>query len=218
MKRVNLHTHNFSDPENIQIRNIFAQDFKQEVHEKPYSVGIHPWHVGQVDLEKSYRNIELAALNKHMLAVGECGLDRAVDIDFELQQTCFKEQIRLAELHRKPLIIHCVRAYSDIIQIKKHSRNSVAWILHGYLGNLQTTLNLVRHGFYFSLGENIVKNTRYHDSLMAIPHDRIFLETDESSIAIYTLYQIFSEAIQIDEAELSATVLRNFEAVFGQVR
>lgn len=56
---------------------------------------------------------------------------------YETQEEILDVQVGLAEELRKPLIIHCVKAYSELIAVKKRTGSSVPWIIHGYNNNEQ---------------------------------------------------------------------------------
>jgi TatD DNase family protein len=215
MKYIDLHTHRVKELETIQIQNIFAQDLIQGNPQSLFSTGLHPWHIEKVNPMNCFQMIEQVAELNNMLAVGECGLDRSIATDFELQKMCFKDQIRIAEQCSKPLIIHCVRAYSDLICLKKEAKSEVPWILHAYQGNNQTTRNLIEHGFYFSVGEPILKMSAKHDILRMIPLERLFLETDDREISIRTTYSLASEVLNISENQLTQVISSNFRILFG---
>ncbi len=215
MQLINLHTHQSNGTENTQIVNIFAQDLTSGEPDFLFSVGLHPWHIAKVNPEECFEAIDRAALQKNMLAIGECGLDRSIEVDFSLQEWCFKRQIKIANNHRKPLIIHCVRAYSDLMQLKKESKSGSPWIIHGYRGSLETTLSLIKHDFYFSIGEQLLSDESKHDIFRSIPTERLFLETDDRKISIAEIYSLATQILTIDEIELAQIVASNFRTVFG---
>jgi len=216
MQAINLHTHRANRNGNIQVLNVFAQDLPIDDPDYFFSTGLHPWHIVTANLEECFRAIDQAAMQKDMLAVGECGLDRLINADFALQEWCFKQQIQIAEKHGKPLIIHCVRAYSDILKQKKESKSGLPWIIHGYRGNLQTTLSLIKQNFYFSVGEQLLKDKAKHDIFRSIPIDRLFLETDDHEILISEIYSMATQILNIDKNELDQILVSNFKTVFGK--
>jgi TatD DNase family protein len=218
MQKINLHTHHSKPDNHIQLLNVFAQDLPLMQPDQFYSTGLHPWHIGKVNLEACIQAVELAAKQKNMLAVGECGLDRAIATDYGVQELYFKKQNEIAEKYAKPLIIHGVRAYSDLMKLKKETKSDFPWILHGFNGNQETTLNLIRHGFYFSIGEALLKNVTKHDIIRTIPSDRLFLETDDQEISILQIYSIASQVLGFEEELLTETIFTNFKTVFGDVR
>jgi len=215
MNPIDIHTHRLSSEDGIQILNIFAQDIPNDEPEYLFSSGLHPWHIGKVNPDDCFRAIEQATEFKNMLAIGECGLDRSISTNFALQEMYFQEQIRIAARYHKPLIIHCVRAYSDVIHLKRKTRSGVPWILHGYNSNLDTTLNLIKHGFYFSIGEQLLKNESRHPIFQTIPIERLFLETDDREISIRKIYSLAAPILKIEEKMLVETIFSNFTTLFG---
>jgi TatD DNase family protein len=215
MQHIDLHTHQVKITESIQVLNVFAQDLPFIVPGCLFSTGLHPWHIGNVNPEECFQAIDRAATQKNMLAIGECGLDRSTKAGFALQGLYFEQQIIIAEKHDKPLIIHCVRAYSDLLKLKKEVKSGVPWIIHDYNGNLETTLSLIRHDFYFSVGERLLKDESKQAVFRTIPIERLFLETDESKRPITEIYSMAAQALKLDENELASIIARNFGSVFG---
>ncbi len=215
MKLIDIHTHRANDALSIQVLNVFAQDLSEAELDSPFSAGLHPWDIDLVDAEACIQAIERFADQRNMLAVGECGIDRLIDTDFALQKWCFQQQIKIAERYRKPLIIHCVRAYSDVMQLKKESKSDLPWIIHGYVGNLDTTLSLIKHNFLFSVGERLLKDPKKHDVLRSIPSDRLFLETDNGDISIVEIYSLAAQILNVDMEALIQRIDNNFKRIFG---
>jgi len=215
MQIIDLHTHRIKEADNIQILNVFAQNLPLVEPDYLFSAGLHPWHIESVNPEECFQAIDRAAAQKNMLAVGECGLDRSIAVGFAFQERCFKQQIKIAEKHGKPLIIHCVRAYSDLLKFKKESKTGLPWILHGYRGNLETTLSLIKHEFYFSVGEQLLRDESKSPVFRSIPIERLFLETDESELSIAKTYTMAAQVLRLDEKELTQIIANNFTSVFG---
>ena len=216
MKQIDLHTHQIKKEENIiQIMNIFAQDLPQTEPDYFFSAGLHPWHIGKVNPDECFQAIEQSINQKNMLAVGECGLDRSISTDFALQKFYFKEQIQIAEKYNKSLIIHCVRASSDLLNLKKETKSNVPWIIHGYHDNQESTINLIKHGFYFSVGEQLLKDKAKHGVLRTIPRERLFLETDDREISIGQIYLLAAQILEIDEKLLTEAIFNNFKTLLG---
>lgn len=207
MQYFNLHRHSpAKDLEETAIINIFPG---QEVPEEYLcSIGIHPWHINQDRLKEDIDLLRIKSLASSVLAVGECGIDRCCNVPFELQLKAFRAQVEIAETLGKPLIIHCVRAYPELVSEKKAFRSKCPWIVHGFRGNSETALQLIKHGFYLSFGEAVVKDSRLWKILAAVPEDRYFLETDESSMGIR---EIYGKAASIRNTDVDAIILRQLE-------
>lgn len=215
MQKIDFHTHQFANRNHFQITSVFAQDLPVSESNVFFTAGIHPWHIGSVDPEKCLDAIEIASGSSKMLAIGECGLDRAVSQNFQLQVSVFKEQIFLSKRISKPLIIHCVRAFSDLIQLRKQYRSDSPWIIHGYRGNQETTKKLIKQGFYFSFGEALISDPKMAEVLKLVPTSRFFFETDESTVEIEKIYFFAGRILQLSDELLTSTVFNNFKTVFG---
>ena len=218
MQLINLHTHKVKNKGDIQILNIFAQELTDAEPDFLFSAGLHPWHIGKVNPGNCFEAIEKATEQKNMLAIGECGLDRSISTDFALQEHLFIKQIQIAKERNKPLIIHCVRAYSDLQKLKKEIQSDLPWIIHGYQGNMETTKSLIRQGFYFSVGESLLKNESKQTVLQSIPIERLFLETDDKDLSIHEIYRIAMQSLNMDEQMLTEVIFNNFRNLFGEVR
>ena len=152
-------------------------------------------------------------------AIGECGLDRACDSDFELQREVFIKQIELSEQYHKPLIIHAVRSYPDIISIRKETKSNQPWIIHGFNGNEHSAEQLLRHdGIYLSLGDVLFKNEKRAERLLdIIPSDRLFLETDVAERSIVEVYEKASLLSGVATDILRKDIFDNFVKIFGHI-
>ena len=152
-------------------------------------------------------------------AIGECGLDRACDSDFELQREVFIKQIELSEQYHKPLIIHAVRSYPDIISIRKETKSNQPWIIHGFNGNEHSAEQLLRHdGIYLSLGDVLFRNEKRAELLLdIIPSDRLFLETDVAERSIVEVYEKASLFSGVATDILRKDIFDNFVKIFGHI-
>ena len=215
---VNIHTHSCKHTD-IEIQNIDVDNFVNVDVSHFYSMGIHPWNAEDPDCEKRFSSLENIITNKQILAVGECGIDRVCNSDFETQKYYFIKQIEISEQYQKPLIIHCVRAYPDIISIRKETRAKQPWIIHGFQGNEQSVEQLLRHeNIYLSLGDVLLKNKCKAQRLLEIiPLDRLFLETDTADISIGCIYEIASVLSDIKSDVLRDNIFNNFGKIFGHI-
>ena len=155
----------------------------------------------------------------NFLAIGECGLDRVCDVDFEIQKEVFIKQIELSERIAKPLIIHAVRTYPDIISIRKETKAKQVWIIHGFQGNEQSAEQLLRYAdIYLSLGDVLFKNeSRAKRLLQVIPTEKLFFETDVAERMISDVYEkaVLLSGVEMDK--LRNDIFNNFVKIFGQI-
>jgi TatD DNase family protein len=190
---IDIHTHpNRIEPETIIVQNIFPGDgFAAFNGRNFYTVGLHPWHVKTPDENNEMLHILEEALEfDHVCFVGECGLDKKVAVDFEEQMRVFRAQIFIAEEFKRPIIIHCVKAYNEVFELHRKLHPEMPWIMHGYLGNVQTTQLLGQRGIFFSFGKSLFdENSKSIESLKYLPMERIFFETDEFDGNVKQIYE-----------------------------
>lgn len=143
-----------------------------------YSAGIHPWHITEADAA-DWVLLDAMATNEQVVAIGETGLDAVRGASAEEQEKAFFRHIMLSERVGKPLIIHAVKTHDRIMAMHRKIQPLQPWIIHGFRGKPQLARELLRHGFYISLGEHFNAETA-----AIIPDDRLFYETDESRLPI----------------------------------
>lgn len=183
-----------------------------EFHPQPgkyYSVGLHPWSLSEASKE-SIAQLEAAVSHEQVVAVGETGLDKIKSgVNYEEQLIYFEKQIRLSEQWHKPLVIHAVKSYDDIIRIHKAKHPAQPWIIHGFRGKPETAAQLLREGLYLSFGEYY-----NHETLKSIPLDRLFLETDEGQMTIDKLYRKAAHIRNLSPHRLHKAIAANVARIF----
>ena len=121
--------------------------------------------------------------------IGEVGLDKVHKETFEKQIEVFEEMIKLSESLRKPVIVHCVRAYSEIIEMRKKTKATMPWVMHGFNSSVETMRQLLKYDIYISLGDILYRNENQAVKILKdIPVERLFLETDVSGRYIRDVY------------------------------
>ncbi|OJU54173.1 MAG: hypothetical protein BGN96_13590, partial [Bacteroidales bacterium 45-6] len=172
-----------------------------------FTCGIHPWHSEDAEAQLLY--LEEIASNKHIVAIGEAGLDKLKGPELGIQRQVFERHILLSEKLKKPLIIHCVKAWEDLIALYKHYRPAQPWIIHGFRGKPELTRQLVKLGFKFTIGAKFRP-----EGLQLIPLDAMFCETDESELSIQEVYEAVAEALKLDLEDFAAVIAQNVKSVF----
>ena len=213
MKFFNLHTHQSSNQEGIlELVNQYPQEFDASIPN--YSIGIHPWYIVEDRIATDLEIIESKLKDKKCLAIGECGLDKRIEIPLALQQMVFEKQLALAEKYRKPVVIHCVAAFQEVIAIKKKMAISVPMIIHGFSKNKETAEQLIANGFYISFGKYLLRNPELELVFKSIPKERLFLETDTIEEGIEAVYELAAKYRNIELAEMTTIINANFNTVF----
>ena len=213
MQFFNLHTHLLTKQINvIELVNQYPQQFDAAI--PFYSIGIHPWYIVQDRVEADLAIIEGKLIERNCLAIGECGLDKRIEVPMLLQEMVFERQLLLAQKFNKAVVIHCVAAFQEVIEIKKRLNISVPMIIHGFSKNSQVANQLISNGFYISFGKYLLKNTELEEVFKSIPDNRFFLETDTIKEGIETVYELAAKYKGISVGDMQRLIHRNFGSVF----
>lgn len=213
MKFFNLHTHQFTNqPDVLELVNQYPQEFDDAI--PFYSIGIHPLFIDENRLDKDFQVMEQKLALPECLALGECGLDKRAETPFEVQQLVLEKQLALAEKHQKPVVIHCVAAFQELIEIKKRLKIKVPMIVHGFSKKVELAKQLIDNGFYVSFGKNLLRNLELESVFKSIPNDRFLLETDMVEEGIQEVYALAAKYKDLELSELQEIVNRNYTTVF----
>ena len=213
MQFINLHTHHFSNSEEIlEVVNQYPWAFSNEIPQ--YSIGIHPWYINQDRLPDDLLLISEKLKTENCLALGECGLDKRIEIPLQIQTEVFQHQIELVQQTTKPIILHCVAAYQEVIGIKKEMNIENPMIIHGFSKNEQVAKSLLDNGFYLSFGKYLLRNPDLEKVFKFVPNDLLFLETDTIEESIAEVYQKAAIYKQMTLEEMKQQVFNTFSEVF----
>jgi len=180
-----------------------------------FSIGLHPWYLNEETLLQDFEELKQASSKSNVVAIGECGLDKVCKTDWALQENCFRMQIELAEQVQKPLIVHCVKAYPEVLGMLKKHRNKVPVVFHGFNKNKEIALEILNHGYYLSFGKHLF-NENLAKVLTTVPLDRLFLETDASDIPIAAIYDKACSILDVSIEKLKTQIEANAIQVFGK--
>ena len=205
-----IHTHQPSvHAEDIAIVNtIIKEDCELSLPLAYCSVGIHPWYIYNVREQLSCLESIISASN--VVAIGEAGLDKLAETPLAIQQDVFLKQAALAEEKSKPLIIHCVKAWTELIAARKMVKPQTPWIIHGFRGNGELAQQLISQGFYLSFGEYFNPS-----ALQSAWLDRIFAETDDKEIDIQAVYRQIASSLHLSLEELASGLENNVHNIFS---
>lgn len=184
---VNIHTHFQTNQNDVfELINQSPVLYKDTVPK--FSSGIHPWQIEPEKIGFELQFLRQIALHQNCFAIGECGLDKRISTHIDIQTSVFEQQLLLAQEFQKPVILHCVAAFEEIIHIKNKLKITVPLIIHGYSKNQIIANRLLNQGFFLSFGKNLIQNPKLATVFKNIPNDRFFLETDNSNISIQEIY------------------------------
>lgn len=198
---INIHTHT---RKNIGLEIINS---KEEL-ETPFSYGVGPFELNNFVFD------EKITKNNNCICIGEIGLDKIIQININEQIKYFIKQLKYSEKLNIPVIIHCVKAFNELIQISHKIRPNQPWIIHGFR---KTNLlnNLLKEEFYISIGTAILYDEKLQEALKTIPLNKLFLETDNDEYhTIDEVYQKVASIKEISLLDLELIIYNNFKTVF----
>jgi len=141
--------------------------------------GLHPYWVNnhnEQDLKQLNTYIEL----QHPVAIGECGLDfRPQQADKNRQLDFFESQLRIAEDHQLPVVIHSVKATEKVIETIKKFKN-LTGMIHSYSGSAAQARQLIDLNFFISASGSVTydRAKKIKEVMKEIPLTSLLIETD----------------------------------------
>ncbi len=221
-----IHSHQKTKLEThfARFNNVSQLDFEnfENLASQPnqfYSAGLHPWYITELNWESDLETLSNLLKNEKVVALGECGLDALRGVDMKLQEKIFIAQLNLAEKHNLPVVVHCVRAYNELIKICKTQKIKTPIIVHGFKSRANVLKSLINAGFYISFGAVVLKNDKinWQEILEIIPSDSLFLETDDSTVRIELIYERVAELKKLPVAMLQNKISENIHQVFEKM-
>jgi len=140
-------------------------------------LGIHPWFAANAGAGWEQRLRSL--LEQIPAGIGETGLDRSCRTDFACQQQIFTGQLQMASELRRPLVIHCVKAWGRLLDLLEQCPKPLPPIMiHAFAGSGETLQRLIRCGCFISYSTRLATESKLHPSFLATPLASLLLETD----------------------------------------
>jgi TatD DNase family protein len=196
--------------------NILPGEDDKFLHPCFFSTGLHPWYVNAVSLEKNLEWVERQADNPQVLAVGEIGFDKTIDVPWKVQEYAFERQLALAEKLNKPVILHCVRSYNELLAYRMKANQKIPWIFHWFNASAEIARELILYNCYLSFGHLLFYETsKAFRVFPEIPVGSLFFETDDAS---FTIQEISEQAAFLKGLPLSSLMGQihgNFKTCFG---
>ena len=147
------------------------------------SVGVHPSEVFELNLKDTINALRKLTKNTKVVAIGEIGLDYhwfKLESEREIQREWFREQLRLAEELKMPVIIHSRDACQDTMKILKEACLTVKVVFHCFSYSVETMKEIINMGWFIGLDGPVTYKNAIEPKEVAklVPIDRLLLETD----------------------------------------
>lgn len=215
MQYLDIHTHYVTKRKDVYgIQSLTLTDkFSGAITKTaPISVGLHPWFAKIDVLEIHLQHLAEVAAQENVKLIGECGLDKLRGERIEDQLVILTQQVLLAEKLGKPLILHCVKSFSELIALKDKLKVKVPMIIHGFNKNERLGEQLLAKGFFLSIGEAALKAESGAAKLVQ-KTDRFFLETDDSETPIEEIYQHVANLKKCNIEDLKARIFADWKKI-----
>jgi TatD DNase family protein len=141
--------------------------------------GVHPWWIARLDDTALASHI--AALETwETRGIGETGLDwvrATTDRQRERQLQSFRHHIDIAQRRQLPLVLHCVRAYDELLEILAET-GAHPGMVHSWSGPAAGIGPALELGLYVSFGASLTRSARIRDAAREVPIERLLIETD----------------------------------------
>lgn len=152
----------------------------------PKGAGIFPAYGLHPLAAESYADVE-AELERNApegVAIGEIGLDYLLEVPRSIQQETFRSQLRHAKRLELPVLIHCRKAFEDLLRILDEEAVSCG-VMHAFSGSVEVARQCVARGFYISVAGPVTypNAVRPRQVVEAIPLERLMLETDSPDLS-----------------------------------
>lgn len=227
-KFIDIHTHNLhnlSSDTNALTLKIFVANM-ETIQNSPsirskdskelLCLGIHPWLVDKLDYNLALQTIKNYINDPNFFALGEIGLDKVCSCDYNKQKHIFSTQLDLAKTFKIPrIIIHSVKAHSDILYFLKEKRITQNILIHDFYGAPQTALQYLNKNAkfrcYFSFGTKLFHHEKAIEAFRSLPINRVFLETDDQvDYTIFDIYQRASNLLGVSMDRLKYILYQNY--------
>ncbi len=140
-------------------------------------VGIQPNYAQEAAPDDWERIMELAS-HPNVVGIGETGLDRYWDYaPLEIQRDYFVRHLEFSRVCRKPFIVHCREAESDVLEMLRadFTHGPLNGIMHSFCGDAAMAAECVAMGMHISFAGMVT--FRKSDEL------RLLVETDAPYLA-----------------------------------
>ena len=181
----------------VEASNFDTVRLLAQAQQDAYALGIHPLYTPQANATDLIQLDSALHIHRHdprLVAVGEIGLDGFVP---ELntpealvkQQLFYKAQLKLAQQHQLPVILH-VRRSADLLLKVLRETPVMGGIAHAFNGSRQQAQAFIDLGFKLGFGGALTYDRALQLRRLAteLPLSTIVLETDAPDIPPHWLY------------------------------
>ncbi len=205
---IDIHSHNLSGRDGvlshptISVNNDAIFSYKE-----PFWCGLHPAEV----MSENDIISRLDAVYDKILGIGEIGLDRIYGSAEQIN--LFRLQLGYALERDKPITIHCVRMYNELI-VELRAKRCDKIVIHSLVGSVEIAEELLALGCYLSFGGVSLKSPRTVEALRSVPIEKLFIESDSKG-DIEEYYNSIASLLSLEINELKTKIYNNYLCLIG---
>lgn len=209
---INVFANREYEDANVEVVNVSVDNYQRPLL---YSVGIHPWYISKENYDDYIQKFHIIVPEKQCIAIGECGLDKSFESNYDLQVKIFLQQIKTANILKKSIILYSLKAWKEITEILQNQKNKMPLIIPSdYLPDDDKLLQPIKD-YYISFDKSVYlgdeKTIKY---LKNISSKKILFHNTDEDISIKDIYQSASDILKIDLNTLQHQILENFYRAF----
>ena len=215
---IDIHTHGSGRTDGIfAVENLMAHESRmpEDIPGRACTYGIHPWYLKSNTMDHLIERVYDAASRPGLIAIGETGFDKLRGPSADIQMKTFEKQVRISEEIEKPVVIHCVRSWDELLNVHKRLKPVMPWLIHGFRGRPELAKQLISKGMFLSFWFDFVVRPEASALLKSMPKERIFLETDGAEVDIRSIYEKVSRDMDITVDDMKKVVSDNFKIFFN---
>ncbi|WP_413701537.1 TatD family hydrolase [Psychromonas sp. KJ10-10] len=196
-----------------------------------YALGIHPHFLTSFksqDLETL--NSLLKNRNNKCIALGEIGLDKFATTNLQQQEWVFIEQLKIAQQHQLPIILHCVKMQGRVLTILKQQKFNYGGVYHAFSGSIEIANEFIKLGFKLGVGAVITypNSTKTRTTFSLLPLESLLLETDAPDMPLYQqqgkyntplnilpIFECLTTLRQESKTQLATQLYNNMHKIFA---
>ncbi len=174
-----------------------------------FAVGLHPMFTFKYSIEQLEKELDV----NDAIAIGEIGLDYTTEmVGCNRQKMLFEFQLSIAKENNLPVIIHCRKAYDDLLEILKKFTN-VRGVLHSCSCSREQIKPFLDLGYYVSFSGVVTRSRTKKNKKLAeyVPLDRILSETDSPFIGTENFPAFSSEPFCVKEVISTLAEIRRID-------
>lgn len=192
------------------------------------ALGIHPCFLTQHEDYSSLAHwVEIH--QHHLVAIGECGLDRRFSKNLAQQEAIFIRQLQLAQHYNLPVIIHSVRMHDEVFSLLKQYPVPAGGVIHAFQGSQIQAQRFIAQGFKLGIGGAICwpSAEKLCQVIAQLPVASLVIETDapdmplphmakgeNSPASLLTIIRKLAKIYSIEVGYLSEILYKNSENLF----